>query len=198
MTAGIIDYGAGNLKSISNGVRKVGGDYEFVSNPSTLSSYSHVILPGVGSFGAAMQKLECHREPITQVIDAGTPFLGVCLGIQLLFSESEESPGVPGLGIFTGTCTRFSTSQKVPHMGWNDVTVERSHPLLDGIKTGDHFYFVHSYHAVPQNDDIVAASCDYDATFPAVIAQGNVAATQFHPEKSGETGLRILKNFLNF
>lgn len=193
----VIDYGAGNLRSIVNGLAKVGAKAAIVDEPSRLSKADAVVLPGVGSFGDAMAKLLPFKPAITDAISSGKPFLGLCLGEQIIFQKSEESPGVKGLGLFNGGCVRFKGGKlKVPHMGWN--TIEKTHrtPLLEGIEDGEYFYFVHSYYVKPKDKRIIAAETDYGVRFPSVIAKGNVFATQFHPEKSGDRGLKILKNFV--
>ena len=190
----LIDYGAGNLRSISNACIKLGEKVELVTEPAKLEKAEKIILPGVGNFGPAMKSLEGFREVLLEKIEKGVPFLGLCLGIQVILEGSEESPGVKGLGIIKGTCKRFPSSVKIPHMGWNSIKPRES-KLLDGIGKEDYFYFVHSYYPVPEND-VVAATTDYGVEFPSVIEKGNVFATQFHPEKSGEPGLRVLKNFL--
>ena len=196
MSLACIDYGAGNLRSITNGLRKVGATVEVVDEPRKLKEASGIILPGVGSFGDAMVKLREFKPAIVDAIEAGTPFLGLCLGIQVVFEGSEESPGVEGLGLFKGRCVRFGRGLKVPHMGWNTITKVTDIPLLAGVGDGSFFYFVHSYYVVPKNKDAVAATTEYGVEFPSVISQGHVYATQFHPEKSSEAGLRILKNFV--
>jgi len=195
MTLALIDYGAGNLMSISNAFTKLGEKPELVTEPEQLESADKIILPGVGNFGSAMQRLEKFREVLTEKIDKGVPFLGLCLGIQVILEGSEESPGVEGLGIIKGTCKRFPSTVKIPHMGWNSIKVGAESGILDGIQAGDYFYFVHSYYPVPE-DDVIVATTNYGIEFPSVIAKGNVFATQFHPEKSGDSGLRILRNFL--
>jgi len=159
-----------------------------------------MILPGVGAFGTAMGNLKKYEDIIHQHIQEEKPFLGVCLGLQVLFSESEESPGVKGLDVFSGKVVRFpetlpAEGLKIPHMGWNNLNIKRESPLLEGIGS-DYMYFVHSYHVHPDNEGVVVATVDYGVEVPAVVAQDNVFATQFHPEKSGEVGLEILKNFL--
>jgi len=190
----LIDYGAGNLRSISNACGKLGEKPVLVTEPVKLKKAEKIILPGVGNFGPAMQSLEGFRDVLLERIGEGVPFLGLCLGIQVILEGSEESPGVKGLGIIKGTCKRFPSSVKIPHMGWNSINVKKSR-LLEGIQPGDYFYFVHSYYPVPEGD-VVAATTDYEVEFPSVIERGNVFATQFHPEKSGKPGLRVLKNFL--
>lgn len=190
----LIDYGAGNLRSISNACMKLGEKPVLVTEPAKLEKAEKIILPGVGNFGPAMQSLEGFRDVLLERIEKGVPFLGLCLGIQVILEGSEESPGVKGLGIIKGTCKRFPSSVKIPHMGWNSIKVGKSR-LLEGIRTEDYFYFVHSYYPVPEGD-VVAATTDYGVEFPSVIERDNVFATQFHPEKSREPGLRVLKNFL--
>ena len=190
----LIDYGAGNLKSISNACGKLGEGVELVTKADQLEKADKIILPGVGNFGPAMKSLEGFREVLLEKIEKGVPFLGLCLGIQVILEGSEESPGVNGLGIIKGTCKRFPSSVKIPHMGWNSIKPGES-KLLDGIGAKDYFYFVHSYYPVP-DDNVVAATTDYGVEFSSVIEKDNVFATQFHPEKSGEPGLRVLKNFL--
>jgi len=193
----IIDYGAGNLKSISNGFKKVCAEVSIASDADSLSVADAIVLPGVGNFGDAMQRLDAMKQPIREQVGSGKPFLGLCLGLQVLFGGSDEAPGLEGLGLLRGKCRRFPKSAgKIPHMGWDSLEVEKDTPLLSGIKTGDQFYFVHSYYADASDRGCVAASCDYGVRFPAVVAEDNVFACQFHPERSGEKGLRILKNFV--
>ena len=193
----LIDYGAGNLRSIENALAKLGGKAETVTNPGNLAGASAIILPGVGNFGAAMEKLESFRTPIKRAVNAGTPFLGVCLGIQVIFDESDESPGVAGLGLIPGTCKRFPENMKVPHIGWNTININKETPLLNEINTGSFYYFVHSYYSVPTDEEVIAGETDYgNITFPSIIIQDNIHATQFHPERSGEKGLKLLANFL--
>ena len=194
MAIAIIDYGAGNLRSISNACAYLGKDAKIVSNPTAAEDADAIILPGVGHFGDAMNKLKLWKNILLEKINEGTPFLGICLGIQVIFEESDEYPGVKGLGVFKGKCVRFS-GVKCPHMGWNDIKVIREVPILEGIG-GDYFYFVHSYYVVPEDEEIIAAVTEYGSKFPSVIAKDNVFATQFHPEKSGEKGLISLSDFM--
>ena len=196
----IIDYGSGNLKSISNGFRRIGVEALVTSDKEKLKQAEVLILPGVGAFGTAMENLQKYQDIIHQHIQEGKPFLGVCLGLQVLFSESEESPGVKGLDVFPGKVVRFPETLplqglKIPHQGWNDLITRRHSPFLEGIDQ-DYMYFVHSYYVQPEDPEIVMATVDYGVEVPAVVAQDNVFATQFHPEKSGVAGLKILKNFL--
>ena len=196
----IIDYGSGNLKSIRNGFRRIGADALVTNDKKDLEQAEVLILPGVGAFGTAMKNLQKYQDIIHQHIQEGKPFLGVCLGLQVLFSESEESPGVKVLDVFRGKVVRFPETLppqglKIPHMGWNNLNTLRYSPLMEGIDQ-DYMYFVHSYYVQPEDPEIVVATVDYGVEVPAVVAQDNVFATQFHPEKSGPVGLEILKNFL--
>ncbi len=196
----IIDYGSENLKSIRNGFRRIGADALVTNDKKDLEQAEVLILPGVGAFGTAMKNLQKYQDIIHQHIQEGKPFLGVCLGLQVLFSESEESPGVKGLDVFRGKVVRFPETLppqglKIPHMGWNNLNTLRYSPLMEGIDQ-DYMYFVHSYYVQPEDPEIVVATVDYGVEVPAVVAQDNVFATQFHPEKSGPVGLEILKNFL--
>jgi glutamine amidotransferase len=196
----IIDYGSGNLKSIRNGFHRVGAQALVTNDKEELKKADVMILPGVGAFGTAMGNLKKYEDIIHQHIRDEKPFLGVCLGLQVLFSESEESPGVKGLDVFSGKVQRFpetlpANGLKIPHMGWNNLNIKRDSPLLEGIGS-DYMYFVHSYYVRPDDEEVVVATVDYGVEVPAVVAQDNVFATQFHPEKSGEVGLEILKNFL--
>ena len=189
----IIDYGSGNLRSISNAFRRIGADALVTSSSKTMDEADAIVLPGVGAFGSAMEKLEESRETILENIGEGKPFLGICLGLQVLLNESQESPGVRGLGLVPGRVLRIPPGNKVPHMGWNQLIIKRDSQLLDGVDD-EYFYFVHSYHAEPEGD-VVSATTDYGIEMTAVIEKDNIHATQFHPEKSGEAGLDILRNF---
>jgi len=196
----IIDYGSGNLKSIRNGFHHVGAEVLVTRDKEELKKADVMILPGVGAFGTAMENLKKYEDIIHQHIKDDKPFLGVCLGLQVLFSESEESPMIRGLDVFPGKVVRFpdtllNDGLKIPHMGWNNLNIKKNSPLLEGIGS-DYMYFVHSYYVRPDNEEVVMATVDYGVEVPAVVAQDNVYATQFHPEKSGEIGLEILKNFL--
>lgn len=190
----VVDYGVGNLFSMSNALRKAGLRVEVVEEPSRLSTSEAVVLPGVGNFGAATANLEPFREALRARVDEGTPILGSCLGMQLLFERSEESPG-KGLGILTGEVKRFIGGVKTPHMGWNTVTPKRGSLLLDGIKPGSYFYFVHSYYPEPADPQDTLATTNYGVEFASIVERGNVYGAQFHPEKSGEAGARLLANF---
>jgi glutamine amidotransferase len=192
--ATIIDYGVGNLFSMSNALRKAGLGVEIVEDPMMLRDSRAVVLPGVGAFGAAAANLEPFREPLKEAVEDGTPLLGSCLGMQLLFERSEESPG-DGLGFLPGDVKRFMGDVKTPHMGWNTVEPKRDSPLLEGVDPGSHFYFVHSYYPEPADPRDTLASTYYGGEFASIVERGMVYGTQFHPEKSGKTGARLLANF---
>ena len=203
----IVDYGMGNLRSVHKGFERVGFPAVVTQDPGAIRKASGLVLPGVGAFKKAMENLMELRlvEPIKEFIASGEPFLGICLGLQLLFSESEEFGVQSGLGIFAGRVVRFPFSNpgstparhslKVPHMGWNAVRIRKRAPALEGIEEGTYFYFVHSYYPVPQERDIVATTTDYGGEFVSAISRGNLFACQFHPEKSQTAGLKILRNF---
>lgn len=192
----IINYGSGNLKSIRNGFLKIGVPAQVIEDPNLIKDADALVLPGVGAFGSAMKHLEMYQESILEFIDQGKPFLGVCLGLQLLLSESQESPTIKGLDIFPGEVIRLPPGLKIPHMGWNRLEVKTECPILEGVDQ-EYMYFVHSYYAKPDDEGVVAATTSYGMDVPAVLCRDNIFATQFHPEKSGEVGLRILKNFVN-
>ncbi|GAB4307077.1 MAG: imidazole glycerol phosphate synthase subunit HisH [Methanobacteriaceae archaeon] len=193
----IIDYGTGNLKSIRNGFLKVGEKVKITNNILEIKKADSIVLPGVGAFGLAMKNLKEFEEVIHQHIMDGKPFLGVCLGLQLLFTKSHESKGVKGLDIFKGEVVRLPKGMKIPHMGWNKLNINSNCPLFRGIGN-EYVYFVHSYYVKPENTDIIAATVDYGIELTAAVCQDNVFATQFHPEKSGEIGLKILRNFISY
>lgn len=197
---GIIDYDAGNIRSVENALRVLGAEVKLTRDAKELQTASHVILPGVGAFGDAMEKLRAFELDgvIRELVKSDKPFLGICLGMQLLFEGSEESPGVQGLSIFKGTIRRFPEEDglKVPHIGWNDLSFPKPSKLFEGIPEHTHVYFVHSYYLHAEERTIVAAQSDYGVTFDAAIEQDNLCACQFHPEKSADFGMRILENFL--
>ena len=198
MKIACINYEAGNLASISNGLRSAGVDAQIIDDPKMLDSFDGIVLPGVGSFGDAMQKLDPFKEPLIEEIASGKPFLGICLGLHVLFEGSDENPGIDGIGIFKGRCQKFIGDMKIPHMGWNTIENKIDHPILEDIKTDSYFYFVHSYHAVPDDESIIATTTEYGGQFVSSIARDNVFATQFHPEKSADVGLKLLGNFRDF
>lgn len=192
----IINYGTGNLKSIKNGFSKIGENAVISDDIYEMEKADALILPGVGAFGSAMEHLKNYKDLIHDHINSGKPFLGVCLGQQILFSESEESEGVKGLDVLKGEVLRLPEGLKIPHMGWNNLEIKNKCSLLEGIDN-DYMYFVHSYYVKPEDENIIAATTNYGIDVPAAICKDNVFATQFHPEKSGEIGLNILKNFIN-
>lgn len=193
----IVDYGAGNLKSVAKAFEFLGVDALLTDDPEVVRDACAVVLPGVGAFRSGYEGL-CARglvAPLRDSIEAGKPFLGICLGLQLLFEESEEDGPAPGLGILKGRVVRFGTGRKVPHMGWNQIIRRKDPPMLDGIGDDTFFYFVHSYHVVPEDASIVATETDYGGRFCSSVAVDNLFACQFHPEKSQRWGLRLLENF---
>ena len=196
----VLDYDAGNIKSVEKALQSLGADVIVTRDREEILKTDHVILPGVGAFGDAMKKLESYGliPVIKEVIDKGTPFLGICLGLQLLFEESEEAPGVKGLGILPGKIVRFSESNglKIPQIGWNRLSFPRRGKLFEGIDEGEFVYFVHSYYLKADNETDVVATCEYGDLVHASVERDNVYACQFHPEKSSSVGLKILKNFI--
>ncbi|WP_305514542.1 MULTISPECIES: imidazole glycerol phosphate synthase subunit HisH [unclassified Methanobrevibacter] len=192
----IIDYKSGNLKSISNGFRKIGADYQITDDKEIIADSDYLVLPGVGAFGSAMENLKPFEDVINEHVNDNKPFLGICLGQQVLMGSSEESPEIKGLNLFKGHVELLSGNVKIPHMGWNQLKVVNDSPILEGIDK-EFFYFVHSYHVVPDDDEIIAGVCDYGGEIVASLSQNNLFSTQFHPEKSGKAGLKIIKNFTN-
>ncbi len=194
----IIDYGAGNIRSVEKAFKFIGEDVILSSDSDVLLSADKVVLPGVGAFGDAMEKLVSKGldKVIRKIVDKGTPLLGVCLGLQLLFEESEEAPGVKGLGILKGRIIRFPEKEdyKIPQIGWNSLKIKPGTKLFKGLPEQPYVYFVHSYY-LNTPEDIVAAECNYILDFHAAVEKGNIYACQFHPEKSGDVGLGILRNF---
>ena len=196
----IIDYDAGNIKSVEKAMRYLGQDVEITRDREKILAADKVILPGVGAFGDAMEKIRQYGldEVIRQVVDRGTPFLGICLGLQLLVEESEESPGARGLGILKGKIRRIPAGEglKIPHMGWNTLELSGDGRLFKGVPEEPLVYFVHSYYLEAQDEEIVKAVTWYGTKIHASVEKGNVFACQFHPEKSSSTGLLMLKNFV--
>lgn len=194
----IVDYGAGNLRSVQKAFEHAGVDAVITRDPEEVATASALVLPGVGAFGAAMEQLTRQglAEAVMGGIRSGIPFLGVCLGLQVLFEESEEDPGTPGLGVVPGVVRALPPTVKVPHIGWNQVEACTCSALFDGIPDGSAFYFVHGYAAVPRSPAEVLCMTDYDGVrFVSGIEAGNVAGVQFHPEKSSALGLRLYRNF---
>lgn len=196
----IIDYDAGNIRSVEKALVSLGQEVKITGDPEEILCADKVILPGVGAFGDAMANLNrCNLVPvIREVVKRGTPFLGICLGLQLLFERSEETPGVEGLGILKGKILRIPEAEglKIPHMGWNSLHFENDGRLFKGIPEQSHVYFVHSYYLKAEEEEIVKASTEYGTHIHASVEKENVFACQFHPEKSGDVGLQILKNFV--
>ncbi|MCI8980495.1 MAG: imidazole glycerol phosphate synthase subunit HisH [Clostridia bacterium] len=196
----IIDYGAGNLHSVKNALDFLGAESKITGSTSEILSADKVILPGVGAFGSAMNALTASglKEVIFEVADKGTPLLGICLGLQLMFEKSEEAPDVKGLGLFKGTIVKIpDRGLKIPHMGWNDIEVVKDSRILHNIGENPFVYFVHSYYLNASDESVVSAYTHYGERLGIAVEKDNVFATQFHPEKSGETGMKILKNFIN-
>ena len=190
----IFDYGVGNLLSLKTALEKVGLEASIGTSAKNLAEADAITLPGVGAFTPAASKLDSIKETLVNKIQSGTPLLGICLGLQLFFEESEEGPG-NGLALFKGKTVRLPNTVKVPHMGWNTLNIIRQNELFEGVAEGAYVYFVHSLYPVPVDKTIVCTQTEYGTTFTSAIACKNVYGTQFHPEKSGDIGLKILKNF---
>lgn len=194
----IIDYGAGNLQSVEKALRHLGCQCQITADPGELAAAQAAVLPGVGAFGDAMGQLRARglEEPIRRFVSSGKPFLGICLGLQILFEESEESPGVKGLGLLRGKVLRLpkESGLKIPHIGWNSLSVGKPGGLFAGVEGEPYVYFVHSYY-LRAEEDVVTATAEYGTTIHAAVQKGNLLACQFHPEKSGQVGLSLLENF---
>ena len=195
----VVDYDMGNLRSVARALEKAGARPRVSGTPSVLAQAEAVVLPGVGAADAAMRSLRSRGliDPLKEYVAAGRPFLGVCLGLQLLLDGTEEGD-TPCLGIVPGRVKRLPHGLKVPHMGWNWVEFSDAHPVFEGLDQGAYFYFVHSYYPEPQEEKMVAGLTEYGVTFCSALAHGNLAATQFHPEKSGSLGLKIYHNFVAY
>ncbi len=195
----IIDYGAGNLQSVKKALDFIGAENIITDDPQVIMSADKVLLPGVGSFGDAMNSMREKNlvETVKQYALSGKPFLGICLGLQLLFEESEESPGVKGLGIFKGKIKKFSSDMglKIPHIGWNSLEIKQKDGIFKNIPENSYVYFVHSYYLHAEDENDIATVTNYGIDFHSAVGKNNIFATQFHPEKSGDVGLQILRNF---
>ena len=194
----IVDYGMGNLRSVTNAFARLGADIAVTRDKGVLADARAIVLPGVGAFGKCMENLRGFDllDVLREQIDKGKPYLGICLGMQMLFESSEEAPGIEGLGLVRGCVKRFKNDVKVPHMGWNQVEQMKSSQIFKGISQGEHFYFVHSYYPEPE-EDVIASKTDYGSPFASSIERENIFACQFHPEKSQKVGLRLLQNFID-
>jgi glutamine amidotransferase len=196
----IIDYGMGNLRNVQKGFEKIGFEAELTRSKKEIEKASAIVLPGVGAFKDCMENLEKYGliEPLLRSIEKGKPYLGICLGLQILFSESEEFGSHKGLDLIKGKVVRFKPNpeHKVPHMGWNTIEKEKEVPMLQGVESGDFFYFVHSYYVIPEEAKWISTFTTYDKPFASSVWKENLFATQFHPEKSQQKGLKILDNFV--
>lgn len=195
-TIAIINYGVGNLRSVKRGLEQSDATVTITDKVSDIIRSDAMVLPGVGAFKGALRTLTKLSKPILKQADAGKPILGICLGYQILFTRSHEGGIRRGLDLLQGEVVKLSGNVKLPHIGWNTVSIARTDELVDGVKDGSYMYFVHSYSPKPLEKKIIVAYTNYGETFPSIVSQGNVFATQFHPEKSGTSGLRILENFV--
>ncbi len=198
----IIDYGMGNLRSVQKGFEKIGFEAKLTRNKKEIERASAIVLPGVGAFKDCMENLEKYGliDPLLRSIGKGKPYLGICLGLQILFSESEEFGACKGLDLIKGRVVKFrpDPEHKVPHMGWNTIEKLKEIPTLQGVENGDFFYFVHSYYVIPEEEEWISTVTSYGRPFASSISKGSIFATQFHPEKSQKKGLKILENFVKW
>jgi imidazole glycerol phosphate synthase glutamine amidotransferase subunit len=197
VTVALIDYGAGNVPSVERALQRLGATSRRVTRPEELANASGIILPGVGHYAAIIRALDSQnlRSALLEALSRKVPFLGICLGLQSLYASSEEAPTLHGLGVFPGIVKSLPRTAKLPHMGWNRLRIEKPSVLLDGLGKNDYFYFAHTFAATNSTDEAVAV-CDYGSPFAAVLQRDHIFATQFHPEKSGAAGARLLQNFL--
>lgn len=195
----LLDYGAGNVRSVINAIESLGEQVKVAACAEEITAAEKLVFPGVGAFGSMMEILQAKKyiEPLKSFLGSGRPFLGICLGMHALFEFSEESFGTRGLGIFKGQVKRFKTDLAVPHIGWNGINVKQPSRIFNGMNGKEKFYFVHSYHVVPDEPDVILTTTDYGYGFVSAVQRGNIIGTQYHPEKSGEAGLRLLRNFLD-
>jgi glutamine amidotransferase len=194
----VVDYGVGNLRSIRKGLEKSGAAVQITHDSADLRSADAIVLPGVGAFAPAVKNMAPIAGVVAEAMNSGKPILGICLGLQLLFTRSSEGGSMDGLDFISGDVVKLPDSVKTPQMGWNTIEFVKSHPLLDGVKDNSSVYFVHSFYPQPADPDVVVTTTDYGVRFASMVAKGNLFATQFHPEKSSKTGLVILKNFVRF
>lgn len=193
----LINYGVGNLRSGKKGFEKAGADVKIVDSKTPITEGDAIVLPGVGAFAEAIRNISTQAHNIKDIVNSGTPILGICLGLQLLFDKSYEGGITNGLGIIPGDVVKINAKVKLPHIGWNTIKILQNNSLLEEVKDNSYMYFVHSYFAKPTTSEFIISSTRYGEDFPSVVNHKNIFATQFHPEKSGKTGLRILKNFVN-
>lgn len=191
-----MNYGVGNLRSIRKGLEKSGAQVQITHNPTDICNADAIVLPGVGAFAPAVKNMEPIADVVAEAMNNGTPILGVCLGLQLLFTKSCEGGSVKGLDFISGDVVKLPDSVKTPQMGWNTINFAKSNPLLDGVKDGSYVYFVHSFYPQPTDPNVIVTTTDYGVKFTSMVAKKNLFATQFHPEKSSKTGLIMLKNFV--
>ena len=192
----VVNYGVGNLRSIRRGLEKAGANVEITHNPTGLRNSDAIVLPGVGAFAPAVKNMAPIADVVAEAMKSGKPILGVCLGLQLLFTRSSEGGSIRGLDFISGEVVKLPETVKTPQMGWNTIDFAKSHPLLEGVKEHSYVYFVHSYYPQPSDPEVIVATTEYGVRFPSMVAKQNLFATQFHPEKSSKTGLTILKNFV--
>lgn len=194
----IVDYGMGNLRSVSNAFGRCGAETVITRDKKTIAAARAIVLPGVGAFGKCVENLRRFEvfDFVREMIDKGKLYLGICLGMQILFDESEETPGVGGMGVIKGRVCRFTGDVKVPHMGWNSIDIVHDHPVLQDIEQGSHFYFVHSFFCLPEDEGVTCTTTTHGLTFASSVQKGSVFACQFHPEKSQKAGLRLIRNFV--
>ena len=192
----MVNYGVGNLRSVKRGIEKSGAKVLITRNPKDLTQSDAIVLPGVGAFAEAVKNLSPLSGVVAQSVEDGKILFGICLGLQLLFTRSFEGGSADGLDLISGDIVKLPDGVKIPQMGWNTIEIIKSHPLLEDVRNNSYAYFVHSYFAQPSGQDVVVATTEYGVKFPSMVARQNVFATQFHPEKSGKTGLVILRNFV--
>jgi imidazole glycerol-phosphate synthase subunit HisH len=194
----VVDYDAGNLRSVTKALESLGADVRVSGSPADVEAADKIVLPGVGAFGKAVRSLESNSllGPLAEAAAGGRPFLGICLGMQLLYEESEEDPGIRGLGVIPGKVVRFAPGRKIPHLGWNTVSWRDASPLWAGVADGSFFYFAHSFYGAPEDSKSVSGETEYGVPFASAVRRGRLFGIQFHPEKSQASGLRLLSNFV--